>query len=97
MGKKKLDVNSNAYRARMEYESMKLVDAWARGEEASADAYRALWRASEKDGVDPVHVAQFLSSMVLKTIKSNPEWRAILDRTLEQTRLIAAAEIPDVD
>jgi hypothetical protein len=61
-----------------------------------AAAYEAAWEATRgRNGLDPIHLAQLLANWMRQLLQQNPDWREILDRQLEEMRLIVAAEIPD--
>jgi hypothetical protein len=94
----KTDHNSGTYNDRLMLQALQLVDAATKDEKAGAAAYEAAWEATRgKDGLDPIHISQQLASMLVSMLQLNPDWRAILDRNIEEYRLIVAAEIPEAD
>lgn len=96
------DHNSSEYRDRLAIEALRLIQAASGDEAAGAAAYRAAWNATRRfgggPGLDPIHIAQYLASMIAQAVHVLPfEAREVIERQIEEIRLIAAAEIPDLD
>ncbi|MDQ1130258.1 hypothetical protein [Microbacterium sp. SORGH_AS_0888] len=79
---------------KLKYFGLRMLDACARDDH---DAYQQLHREIARSEYDGTHVAHWLAGMVLESIKQHPDWRAILDRQLEEQRLFVEADLDDPD
>lgn len=78
---------------KISYMSLRTLDALARDDH---DAFLRVCREAEAQGYDGFDVATHLGSMLLHLMQRSPDWREQLDGFLEQGKLFADAELPDV-